>query len=310
MYNTISFPGLGIGEITINPNITSIGNLSIKWYAVLICIGILVAFFYCQHKCDYFKISKDDFLDILLFALPIGFVGARIAYVLGDIESFNSFYDVIAVWNGGLAIYGGVIAAAITVICVCKFKKINFLSVLDLMGIGLLIGQIIGRLGNFFNVEVYGIETTLPWRMGVGYNGISEYVHPLFMYEILWNIIGLVLILGYLDLRKFKGEVFLWYVAWYGLGRGMLEPLRDTQYNLHLFGVRINMVLAFASCAAAIILIIVFRLRSKSFITAKKVVDVNYEPQFESLMDKPEENDENNDVILETEKENENGSDN
>ena len=310
MYNTISFPGLGIGEITINPNITSIGNLSIKWYAVLICIGILVAFFYCQHKCDYFKISKDDFLDILLFALPIGFVGARIAYVLGDIESFNSFYDVIAVWTGGLAFYGVVIAAAITVICVCKFKKINFLSVLDLMGIGLLIGQIIGRLGNFFNVEVYGIETTLPWRMGVGYNGISEYVHPLFMYEILWNIIGLVLILGYLDLRKFKGEVFLWYVAWYGLGRGMLEPLRDTQYNLHLFGVRINMVLAFASCAAAIILIIVFRLRSKSFITAKKVVDVNYEPQFESLMDKPEENDENNDVILEKEKENENGSDN
>ncbi len=178
------------------------------------------------------------------------------------------------------------------------------------MGIGLLIGQIIGRLGNFFNVEVYGIETTLPWRMGVGYNGISEYVHPLFIYEILWNIIGLVLILGYLDLRKFKGEVFLWYVAWYGLGRGMLEPLRDTQYNLHLFGVRINMVLAFASCAVAIILIIVFRIRSKSFITAKKEVDVNYEPQFESLMDKPEENTENNNVILETEKENENGIDN
>lgn len=287
-YDAVSFPNLGIGQIKLNPTAVQItDSISIQWYAVIIVIGMITAYFVCDRLRRRFDISSDDFLDCLLYTIPVAFIGARITYVLGDLESFHSFYDVIAVWNGGLAIYGGVIFAAVSVFVICKIKKCDWRSMLDIMAVGLLIGQIIGRWGNFVNIEVYGIETNLPWAMGIGYygEGASELVHPLFLYESLWNIIGFVLIYGYLDLRKFKGEVFLWYTAWYGLGRGLLEPLRNTEYNLHLFGVRIMMILAFVLCAAAIAAIIVLRRKSPGYIvstamTPKEEQEKNYEKQF------------------------------
>ncbi len=289
MYDAVSFPNLGIGEIKLNPIAFEIGkNISIRWYAIIICIGILVAFFVCNKLRRRFGIGEDDFLDCLLYTLPIGFIGARLTYVLGDLENFDSFMDVISIWNGGIAIYGGIIFSALSVFTICKIKKCDFGSMLDIMSIGLLIGQIIGRWGNFVNIEVYGVKTNLPWAMGIGYygEGASELVHPLFLYEILWNVIGLVLICGYLDYRKFKGEVFMWYMAWYGLGRGLMEPLRDPTFNLELFGVRIMMVLAFALCVAAIVLIIIFRKKSTGYVKVPDLVletettEQNYERQF------------------------------
>ena len=123
--------------------------------------------------------------------------------------------------------------------------------------------------------------------MGIGYygEGASELVHPLFLYECLWNLIGFVLIYGYMDLRKFKGEIFLWYTAWYGLGRGLMEPLRNSEYNLHLFGIRIMMVLAFALCAAALVAIIILRRKSPGYITEntiskKEEEALGYQKQF------------------------------
>ena len=268
-YDAVSFPNLGIGQIRLDPTAIQITeNISIQWYAIIICLGIIAAYLFCNRLCTRFGIKQDDLLDCLLYTLPIAFIGARLTYVLGDLESFHSFYDVIAIWNGGLAIYGGIIFAALSVFVICKIKKCDFRTMFDIMAIGLMIGQIIGRWGNFVNIEVYGVATDLPWAMGIGYygTGAEEVVHPLFLYESLWNLVGFILIYGYKDYRKFNGELFLWYSAWYGLGRGFMEPLRDAEYNLHLFGVRIMMVLAFAICIASVVAIIIFRLRSKGYV--------------------------------------------
>ncbi len=257
--NTVSFPGLGIGSFTVDPDAFSIGSLSVKWYAILICVGLLVAFVYCERKASYFGLKNDDFLDLVLIGVPCGLIGARVGYILMDLNSFDSFMDMISIWNGGLSIYGGVIAALLAVGIACYVKKINVLGVFDVAAIGIMIGQIIGRWGNFFNIEVYGVQTNLPWRMGIGADAIAEYVHPLFLYESLWNLIGFVLILAFLDQRKFKGEVFLWYTAWYGLGRAWMEALRDSEFQLTVLGFKINQMIAIIALVAAVGLWIYFR---------------------------------------------------
>ena len=286
-YDAVSFPNLGIGEIKLHRTAFTVGSLSVQWYAVIIVIGIIVAYLVCDRIRRRLEVSSDDFLDCILWALPIGIIGARVFYVLGDLKNFHSFMDVIAVWNGGLAIYGGVVFAGATVFAVCKLKKCDFRSMLDLMAFGMLIGQMIGRWGNFVNIEVYGVATNLPWAMGIGYfgEGASELVHPLFLYESLWNLIGFVLIFGYMDFRKFKGEIFLWYLAWYGLGRAVMEPMRDPEFNLHLFGLPIMLVLAIAFCVTSVVLIIVFRRKSDGYIVSKVETRAereqkNYEQQF------------------------------
>ena len=307
-YNAVSFPGFGIGEFKINPTVFSIipGKLTIEWYALIICVGLVVTYIVCDLLTDRFDVSKDDLLDVLLFGLPAGFIGARIWYILGDLESFDSFLEMISVWNGGLALYGGIFGGCLAGYFVCRYKKVSFLNMLDLSAIGFMVGQIIGRWGNFANVEVFGIETDLPWRMGVNIMndaGIAlnewTYVHPLFLYESLWNLIGLLLIFAYMDSRKFKGELFLLYTAWYGIGRAWMEPLRDTTYNLHIFGIRVNMVLAIAIAVFAIAALIVLYIRKPArFVRVKKEtesIEAAYEKQFSYAVDEQELNEEEED---------------
>ncbi len=286
-YNTVSFPGLGIGEFTIDPTAFKISeNLTIEWYAIIICVGILTAFFVCDRLAKRFDLVSDHVLDVLLVSLPAGFIGARVWYILGDLENFDSFMDMIAVWNGGLAIYGGIFAGCLAAIIVCRVKKISALNMLDLGAIGFMIGQCIGRWGNFANVEVFGVQTDLPWRMGVGVDCIAEYVHPLFLYESLWNFLGLMFVLAYMDSRKFKGELFLMYTAWYGIGRAWMENLRDGAYNLHIFGLRINLVLAIVLAVVAIGLIVLIRVKKPARMMIERNVEEKeekpaYEPQFD-----------------------------
>ncbi len=295
-YNTVSFPGLGIGEFTINPTAFKITeNITIEWYAIIICVGILAAYFICDRLAPRFMIKGDDILDGLLLGLPLGFIGARVWYILGDLKSFDSLWDMISVWNGGLAIYGGIFGAVLTVFLICRIKKISVLNLLDLTAIGFMIGQIIGRWGNFANVEVFGIETNLPWRMGVGVDGIADYVHPLFLYESLWNLFGLLLILGYMDFRKNKGEIFLGYMAWYGIGRAWMEPLRLPEYNLHIFGLRINMVLAMVLAAVSIgslIFIWIKKPARLALVTAEEKEEDKYVPQFDYAVEAENEGEE------------------
>ena len=258
---TISFPGL-FGDNGINPpSYFSLGPLNIHWYGVIIALGFLLALTYCSRRAKSFGIKEDDLYDMVLWGLPLGIVGARLYYIIFYPDMFRDagFMDYIAVWNGGLAIYGGIIAAFLTVLVCTKLKKISTLAVLDIVSLGFLIGQSIGRWGNFMNREAHGCETDLPWRMGLTYGGVTTCYHPTFLYESLWNVLGFVLLHFLSKKRKYDGEVFLAYLAWYGLGRAMIEGLRTDSLYIPGTQIRVSQLLAAVTCLASVIILIVNR---------------------------------------------------
>ncbi len=234
---TISFPGLGIGEFEINSTAISADSLGflkkifgeswggIAWYGIIITAGIMLAALYALRRAKQMGISGDDMLDIILVAVIVSVIGARVYYVL-FYGGYDSLYDLIAVWNGGLAIYGAVIGGIISLIIMGKIKKVSPLKLLDIGASSIILGQAIGRWGNFMNAEAYGYETDLPWRMGIGSGENAIFVHPTFLYESLWNLIGFFLIWYLFNKRKYDGQILLVYLAWYGFGRMLIEGLR------------------------------------------------------------------------------------
>ena len=257
----ISFPMLGNWTIC-PPNHFTVFGHNIYWYGVIIACGFLLAVTYCYHRSKEFGISADDLTDVLLFAVPLAIVGARAYYVI-FFGHYDNFLDIIAVWEGGLAIYGGVIAAVITVFVVCWVKKISPRATLDVTSFGLLIGQSIGRWGNFMNREAFGYETDIFCRMGLTLNGETVYVHPTFLYESLWNALGFVglHILSKKTERKFDGQYFLYYLGWYGLGRVWIEGLRTDSLYIGATNIRVSQVVA-GACVLVAALIILLVLRS------------------------------------------------
>ncbi len=269
---TMSFPGLGIGEFTVNPvAFTLFDKIQIRWYAIIITLGMITAFAYCACRAKQEKILFDDLLDMAMFAIIFGIFGARLYYVLMSLDEINSFYDAIAIWNGGLAIYGGIIAGALTVFVMCKIKKISFPKVADAAAPGVMIAQAIGRWGNFFNGEAFGEEVGEDFllRMGlISRNtnyifGTSRmvYVHPTFFYESLWNVIGFVLINLVYKKKKFDGQIVLMYLAWYGFGRMLIEGLRTDSLYIGVF--RISQVVGFICFVGATTALIVFLVRAR-----------------------------------------------
>lgn len=256
----ISFPMLGNWTIC-PPNHFTVFGHNIYWYGVIIACGFLLAVTYCYHRSKEFGISADDLTDVLLFAVPLAIVGARAYYVI-FFGHYDNFLDMIAVWEGGLAIYGGVIAAVITVFAVCRVKKMSARATLDVTSFGLLIGQSIGRWGNFMNREAFGYETDIFCRMGLTLNGKTIYVHPTFLYESLWNAVGFVAlhILSKKTERKFDGQYFLYYLGWYGLGRVWIEGLRTDSLYIGATNIRVSQVVAgVCVLAAALVLLLVLR---------------------------------------------------
>lgn len=260
----ISFPGLGIPEFSIDRVAFEIKigslTLSVTWYGMIICLGIILAFSYVVYRAGQAGISFDSILDFTLFTVPLAIIGARLYYVIFNPGNFHSLHDIIAVWEGGLAIYGAIIVGAIVVFCVAKFKKISFMLMADMAAPAVMLGQLIGRWGNFMNGEAFGGETTLPWRMGVcnrltGFETL--YVHPTFLYESLWNLVGFILINIFYDKKKFRGEVLLWYVSWYGLGRAFIETLRTDSLYLGNTDIRVSSLLG-AVCALVCIPLLIF----------------------------------------------------
>lgn len=253
----IGFPGFGL-EFTINPVIFKLGWFEPRWYGLIIAVGFLAAVFYCLHNSKDFGILADDMIDMLFGAVIAGIIGARFAYVVFNWSEFSS--DIPAIFfirNGvisveGLAIYGGILFAVIACAIFCRIRKNSLGAMLDLGAYGLLIGQAIGRWGNFVNKEVYGTVTTLPWRMKV--NGAE--VHPLFLYESLWNALGFVLLVLFRKKRKYNGQLFTLYVAWYGLGRGLMEGLRNPIFVLKAGEVPAMQVFAFSTCLIALTIFI------------------------------------------------------
>ena len=193
----IRFPGLfGDWAFTASSKALDIGN-GIYWYGILIALGLVIAIWWCMNQKSKYGITEDDLLDSVLWGIPCAIVGARVYYVLFYLDQFKnsdgsfSFRKAIAIWDGGLAIYGAVIAVVIVGICVSRHRGYKLGAMLDLAVMGLLIGQCIGRWGNFMNREAFGAETTLPWRMQLTtVTGQLVEVHPTFLYESLWNLVG------------------------------------------------------------------------------------------------------------------------
>jgi len=265
--NIISFPGLGIGEFTINPTAFSIFGRDIAWYGIIITTGIIAACCYSIYRSKFEGISTDDVLDLAIFVIIFGIIGARTYYVVMRLDYYDSFSDAIAIWKGGLAIYGGIIGGFLAAFGVAKIKRISFMKLLDMLAPSVMIGQIIGRWGNFMNAEAHGGETSLPWRMGLHQvNGFEinpvQYVHPTFLYESLWNLLGFILINMFYKNKRFNGQVFLFYMSWYGFGRMLIEGLRTD--SLYIGNIRVSQALAFITFIIGIVLMVIMGIRSKN----------------------------------------------
>lgn len=265
--STVSFPGIGL-TIEVKEIAFRVFGWPIHWYGIIIAAGFLLAVIFCCKKADIYGIEQDDIMDLLIYAVPLCIIGARLYYIIFYLDLYRNsdgglnFSQMVRIWDGGLAIYGAIITAILVALIFCKAKKIRFLALADLGSFGLLIGQLIGRWGNFVNVEAYGAPTDLPWRMGIydTVNGVYQYmeVHPTFLYESLWNLAGLLLLaLVVAKHRKFDGQIFLGYVAWYGLGRAWIEGLRTDSLYFFSTGLRVSQVLAIVSCAAAVVILFV-----------------------------------------------------
>lgn len=288
MINEVFFPGLGL-EFMLNRVAATLFGKDIYWYAVIIVTGFLLAWLYCSRKGPKLGISSDDLVDMLIFAVPLSLVGARLYYIIFYLDLYKNadgsldFGAMVRIWDGGLAIYGAVIVGLIVLLCICRFKKISFFAFADLGAFGLLIGQCVGRWGNFMNVEAYGGVTTLPWRMcspkiaaelfgqglvdAAGYQQVIDGtlgVHPTFFYESIWNFVGFFLLV-FLSrkLRKFDGQLFFTYLAWYGIGRGIIEGLRTDSLYFMNTPIRVSQVLGFGSALVGIVLLMFFYLRKK-----------------------------------------------
>ena len=250
----ISFPGLGIGEFSVNSEAFDFFGISIAWYALIITFGMIACVFYATYRARQIGITFDDVLDFALFTIPIGVIGARLYYVMTKLEDFDTFYDVINIRSGGLAIYGGIIAGGLTVLVISYIKKINFLAFADCVAPGVLLAQGIGRWGNFMNGEAFGGETDWFIRMALeneltfstfGKEG-AVCVHPTFLYESLWNLAGFTLAALLTKHKKYDGQMFLLIFGWYGLGRMFIEGLRTDSLYSTIFGIefRTSQVLA------------------------------------------------------------------
>ena len=256
-FTTISFPSLGIEW---DPGrYLEIGPLTIHYYGILIACGLMLAVIYGWKRCRQFGIIQDDITDGVLWIVPFAVLCARAYYCIfqWDEEFARDPISVLYIWNGGLAIYGGVIGAVIGVTVYCIFKKIKLPALLDLVALGFLIGQSIGRWGNFFNREAFGATTESFLRMGL-YNTVTQtttYHHPTFLYESLWNAIGFVMLHFLSKKRKYDGQIALGYCAWYGLGRALIEGLRTD--SLYLGPFRVSQLLAAISCFAGVLLLLI-----------------------------------------------------
>ncbi|MCL2487900.1 MAG: prolipoprotein diacylglyceryl transferase [Oscillospiraceae bacterium] len=275
----IEFPKLGwsfdISETLVEFKLFG-NDFSIRWYGLIIAVGFLLAVIYALRRSKHFGVDSDRLIDVVLVSTLFAFLGARLYFVLftHDTKSYfenpGKFFEI---WNGGLAIYGGIIFAFLTALWMCRVRKVNTLALFDLGALGFLIGQGIGRWGNFFNQEAFGGNTTLPWGMNgdkiktgetlfnaTKYYKLGDPVHPTFFYEFLWCVLGFVL-LHILSKRayKFKGMLFSLYLSWYGIGRFFIESLRAD--SLYLGSMKVSQLMAVLCVIGGVILFFVFKNR-------------------------------------------------
>ncbi|MBQ9080250.1 MAG: prolipoprotein diacylglyceryl transferase [Clostridia bacterium] len=270
--------------------------MEIRWYGILITLGIVLALFYSYKRSKDEGILLDDLLDMGIFAIVFGIIGARTYYVLtygisnfvvknadGKVKIWDTFVSIIGVWNGGIAIYGAIIGGALAIYFVCRHKKINWLKAFDAISPAVMIGQILGRWGNFVNGEAHGgvVSSASPLyflRMGLQSGSKMIYVHPTFLYESMWNLVGFLIINWLYKKKKFDGQVFLMYITWYGFGRMLIEGLRTDSLMIGVF--RISQVVGFVCFIVGTALLV------RGFIVARRVAceGAEYEPVYKNFI--------------------------
>ena len=260
---TVQFPKLG-WEFQINPVAFTIGNLEIRWYGILIAAGFLLAFFYALASCKKMRINEDKLINCVIVGMICGVIGARLYYVIfypgsDYIENPMAIFDLR---KGGLGIYGGIIGGLLGGAITAKICHLRIPPILDLASLGFLIGQCIGRWGNFVNQEAFGGATSLPWGMQSAATELvvpNSPVHPCFLYESLWCLLGFLLLHTFTrKFRKYDGQTFLLYLLWYGVGRFFIEGLRQDSLLTPFLGLRVSQVVAAATVIISLVLLLVF----------------------------------------------------
>ena len=260
----ISFPGLFGSLLNLKfPNYFTVFGLDIYWYGVIITAGFILGILYMCARSKKFGIKDDSVVDLVLFVIPAAIVGARLFYCIFEFGTYNdgtvlgTLGNMLRIRDGGLAIFGGVLAGILVIWLFCKKRKIALGAMLDLASFGVLIGQFIGRWGNFCNREAYGTSRHVNeflLRMGLTDPATNSaiFVHPCFLYESVWTLCGFVILHFYSQKhRRFDGQIFLMYGVWYGLGRFLIEGMRSD--SLYIGALRVNKLLAFLAFSAALL---------------------------------------------------------
>lgn len=280
MTYTVQFPGLGF-SVNVNTDAFTLGSFTVKWYGILIAAAFLLAFLYAYKSCKKLRINQDSFIDVVLVGVICGIIGARLYYVIfypGD-KYWNNPLEILNITEGGLGFYGGLIGGVVGGLIMAKIHKMPILPILDVIGPSFLLGQAIGRWGNFVNQEAFGTATDLPWRMlsSNTQEVVGGAAHPCFFYESMWCLIGFILLhVLTRKVRRYDGQIALCYMIWYGAGRFVIEGLRTDSLMTPVLHLRVSQVVALASVLAGIVLLIVFRKRTKlTGCGSQKVMELN-----------------------------------
>ena len=267
--NLVQFPGLGL-SFELNRVAFSIGRFNVYWYGVCIAFGICLALVFAFRHSVEFGVDADSMVDVILIGIVLGIASARAYYVAMAPFKYESIWEMIAIRDGGLAIYGGIIGGFLFGGLACKWRGVPVLPMFDLTAMGFLLGQCCGRWGNFFNQEAFGCNTTLPWGMYseatrdylmgstvTAQSGVTIDpnlpVHPTFLCESIWCLVGFILLFRYIKKRKFNGDIALRYMIWYGAGRFWIEALRtDSLMLVPSIGLRVSQLIAGIAVAAGV----------------------------------------------------------
>lgn len=280
MNTDINFPNLHIYLKNVGKSVDIFG-FSIAYYGIIIAIGMLLGILLIMYLGKKAGIDEDAGLDVCIYSLVFGIIGARLYYVAFQWDLYkDNLLQIFNLREGGLAIYGGVLAGMVACIVVCKCKKLSFFQVADIVMPGVLVGQIMGRWGNFFNREVFGGYTNNIFAMELPLNAVRSMdditqemishgrmvgdvmyvqVHPTFLYESLWNLLLLIFLLWYTKRKKFDGELFFDYLFFYGLGRFWIEGVRTDQLKLWGTGIPVSQVVAVVMMIVSVIAYVIMR---------------------------------------------------
>ncbi len=254
---SISFPMLGDWSIN-PPAYFRLGPFTIHFYGIIIATGFLLAVLYCAKRAPEFGFTSDNVFDVIILGVPLAVICARIYFCAFHWDLYrDNPISALYIWNGGLGMYGVIGGAILALVIYCRWKKLSIPAFLDMVCFGFIIGQTLGRWGNFMNREAFGYETDIFCKMGLTQNGVTYYVHPTFLYESLWNLVGFTFMHFYSKKhRTYDGQMVLIYFAWYGCGRMLIEGLRTDSLYLWGTNIRVSQLVSAILLLASVVILV------------------------------------------------------